>query len=43
MAPATPYARVRPRAPSRFFSRLWQTRSRARCSTDNASALRSAS
>ena len=41
MAPAMSHARVRPRAPSRLFSRLWRTRSRAQGSSDNSSALRS--
>ena len=41
MAPARSHARVWQGAPSRLFSRLWRTRSRARCSSDNAGALRS--
>jgi hypothetical protein len=41
MAPAMPYARVRPRRPSRLFSRIWQTRSRAQGCSDNSSTLRS--
>ena len=41
MAPAMPHARAWQRALSRLFSGLGQTRSRAQCGSDNASASRS--